>query len=383
MSKPSRQRLNEVFEKAESLLEDVTQNGYSNRTVKFVNKEGREVPLSAIQGTRSDAVQRILDVTKGIEDPEQLRQEIEKATIALSDLTSGGLLAVQQENTFIDLLREQSVMLDRIRYEKMRGPSQEFNKRAFSKGHLKLASQDPSGTSPYAGREFEESLKSKPTLSKVGLQVVESMAQLEFPYEVVEDNIERGQFTDFTMREFRDVLGVDMEDILINGDTASGNNTLKIRDGVLKLATTNIHDGGAGALTSDQVKAVLKKLPTRYNRDRRNYLLFAAKNAALDYQFELLSKATGYGDRMLTTDMITAGGFMGAGGVTVIPTDLMPDAQALFLNPQNVVIGFHRDLTFEMERDIERRVFRVVATARFDIKLIEEQAVVKVTNLAV
>ena len=377
-----RQHIEDILTKAQEQLEDVNENGWRSRTVKFIPKEGSEVPYASIEEVSKDLAGRIMEISKSSDDVSELEAEIAKATVALSDLNSGGLLAVQQDNTFIDLLRERSVLLDRVRYESMRGPTQEFNKRAFSKGNLKLASQDPAATTPYAGREFEESLKSKPTLSKVTLQVVETMAQIEFPYEVVEDNIERGMFTEFVMREFRDAIGVDMEDILINGDTASGDTTLKIRNGVRKLTTTNIVDAGGAALSSEQVKRVLKQLPTRYSSDRKNYLLFANKNAALDYQFELLSKATGYGDRMLTADVISAGGFMGAGGVTIIPTDLMDGVtDALFLNPKNVVIGFHRDLQFEMDKDIEKRVFKVVATARFDIKLIEEEAVVKVTNL--
>ena len=56
---------------------------------------------------------------------------------------------------------------------------------------------------------------------------------------------------------------------------------------------------------------------------------------------------------------------------------------AILIDPKNINVGVWRDITIETDKLISEGVLLIVATLRFDMKLIEETAAVKATNVKV
>jgi hypothetical protein len=74
--------------------------------------------------------------------------------------------------------------------------------------------------------------------------------------------------------------------------------------------------------------------------------------------------------------------------VPAITTEALGDSspytygsKGLFINPKNIIWGVHRDITYEFERVPRKRIIEVTMTMRVDVKLEEEDAAVKVTDV--
>ena len=74
----------------------------------------------------------------------------------------------------------------------------------------------------------------KPDLSDVELDAKLFKAEVRLSDEVLEDSIERGELRQTIMEMLADAIARDMEDVAINGDTASVDPFLATMDGILK-----------------------------------------------------------------------------------------------------------------------------------------------------
>ncbi len=188
----------------------------------------------------------------------------------------------------------------------------------------------------------------KPDLSDVELDAKLFKAEVRLSDEVLEDSIERGELRQTIMEMLADAIARDMEDVAINGDTASVDPFLATMDGILKQATSNVVD------------------------------------ADLGYRNTLADRATVAGDRFLEDDTPVL-----YSGVPLQPIPLFPenlgvggDQTAIVLcNPKNVHVGIWRQIRFESDRDISEGTLKIVATLRFDVKFAEEPGVAKAINV--
>jgi HK97 family phage major capsid protein len=186
---------------------------------------------------------------------------VEKADLAVSDLVSdGGYLNPIQANTFIRMLIEQPTMLNDIRVVPMNAPTMEINKIGFATRILRVA--------PASGTALAASQRSKPTTDKVTLTTKEIIAEVHIPYDVLEDNIERMGLEDTIMQMITERASLDLEELIIQGDTDSSDAYLALCDGTLAQATSHVVDYGSGqSITRAIFKAVTKAMPNKYMRD--------------------------------------------------------------------------------------------------------------------
>jgi hypothetical protein len=68
-------------------------------------------------------------------------------------------------------------------------------------------------------------------------------------------------------------------------------------------------------------------------------------------------------------------------GSQVRGVPLMPSANGLFTNPLNLIFGIQRNIQIEFDKDITKRVFIIVLTARVALEIEEVNAVVKYTGI--
>jgi len=303
---------------------------------------------------------------------ESNRSIVEKADLAVSDLVSdGGYLNPIQANTFIRMMIDQPTLINEIRTVPMNAPQMEINKIGFSSRILTDA--------PSAGTALAANKRSKPTTDKVSLNTKEVIAEVHIPYDVLEDNIERGNLEDTIMSLIAERAALDLEELLIYGDTASGDTYLALLDGALKKASSHVVDwSGAGGTSISKAifKAGIKAMPNKYMRNRAAMRFYVSPDVETEYADSLAARETTLGDGKITKWTPNY-----AYGVPVTPVALMPNDKYLFTYPKNLIMGIQRQIMIETDRDIRARVLIVVLTMRLDFQIEETDAVVKALGL--
>jgi len=301
------------------------------------------------------------------------RSIAEKADIAVSNLVSdGGYLNPMQTEQFIRMVQEQPTLINEIRVEPMNAPTAEINKIGFASRILHAA--------PSSGEALASSKRSKPITDKITLTTKEVIAEVHLPYDVLEDNIERGTLEDTIMELITSRASLDLEELLLRGDTDSSDEYLALADGMLEQAVSHVVTFSPNISPSKAAwKRGLKAMPNKYLRNRGAMRFYCSPHAEIEYADSLANRETTLGDNKITG---TYEGNM-AFGVPVKSAALMPNTKALFTFPKNMIWGVQREIMIETDRDIRARVLVVVLTLRIDIKYEEEDAVVKMNGLDV
>lgn len=309
---------------------------------------------------------------------------VQKADLALADLASGGLLQPEQSNTFFRKIIDAPTILNQTRFVPMARPKMEINKIGFGSRILRAANQ---GTisSPLTGEEGTRALaradRIKPTLSKITLETKEVIAEINLPYEVLEDNIEGGnidgnRFQETVLTMIAEAAARDLEEKLILGDTASGDTYLALQDGILKQAVSNIVNHNNATISATFFKNMINALPDRYKRFLTEMKFFTSRSREIDYRLVVANRQTALGDALLTGTTPVS-----VLGVPLQGASQIPNAQSLLTVPRNIVVGLQRDMRMEFDKDIRERVIIVVLTMRLDHLFEEEDMVVKGINI--
>lgn len=320
---------------------------------------------------------------------ESTKQIIEKADLALADLASGGALNPEQSDTFIRTMLVQPTLLKSIRVVPMGAPTRNIDKIGFGSRIMKAASQGAVGSRALAAGD-----RSAPTTGQIQLVTKETIAEVNLPYEVIEDQIEQagmnlgvnqpnnsgapvsGSFKDTIMAMIAERVALDLEEGGLLGDTASGDPYLALWDGFLKRSTSHVVDFSAATVNKTLFKLGLQTMPQQYLRNLTAMKHYLSVSNEIEYRDSLGDRETSLGDTMIE-GMRPVYGF----GVPVEKTALMPAAQGLLTFPKNLIMGIQRKISLEVDKDIRERVFIIVVTARIDFQIEEEDAVVKYTNI--
>ena len=305
------------------------------------------------------------------------RSILEKADLALADLTTGGgILLPAQAQKFLRLLIKQSVLLQYATVTPMAAPKQQINKIKFGSRVLRPGKE---------ATPLPDAQRVAPDLSHVELDAKLYKAEIHLDDEVLEDNIERGDLRQTIMELLAEAISRDMEDVVINGDTSSTDPLLSTMDGLLKQAKSHVVDAAAAPIGKNLLRDMVKTMPSEYLRDKSTLRYLTSVDSDLNYRAALAERPTPGGDKFLETDAAVY-----YSGVALQPIPLFPDTlgQAgnqtvlLLLNPKNIQVGIWRQIRIETWRDISAGVLKVVATLRCDATYAEEPAVVKAINLA-
>jgi len=240
------------------------------------------------------------------------RTILEKADLALADLTAGGgILKPAQAQKFMRLLIKESVLMKLATVIPMGSPKQQISKIKFGSRILRPGQE--ATALPLADR-------AKPDLSSVELDAQLFKAEVRLSDEVLEDSIERGELRQTIMEMMAEAISRDMEEILINGDTVSADPFLAVMDGILKQATSNVVDAAGTPISKTLLQSMLKTLPSEHLRDKKAMRFLTSVDADLDYRNTLADRATVAGDRLLESDTPVL-----HGGVPVQPIPLFPE----------------------------------------------------------
>lgn len=306
------------------------------------------------------------------------RTILEKADLALADLTAGGgLLQPAQAQKFIRILIQESVVLKMSTVVPMRSQKQLIEKIRFGGRILRAGNE---ATALAAGDRV------KPDLGSVELDAQLFKAEVRLNNEVLEDSIERGALRQTIMQLMADSISRDMDEVIVQGDTASADPFLAKLDGVLKQTTSNVVDA-AGATTNKAIfRDMLKAMPSEFLRNRKQLRYLTSVDSEIDYRDSLAERATVVGDKFLEQDVPVAYSGIPIKDVPLFPENLgalNDSTNVLLTDPKNINVGIWRNIRLETDKDISEGVLIIVATMRFDVKYAEETASVKGINVKV
>ncbi len=305
-----------------------------------------------------------------------------RADIALANLSSnGGILAAEEANMFIDMVVEQPTLVKECRVQRMNGPQMKINRLGFDSRIMHAATQvgnmNDDGSNE---RWLAEAKRSKPLTSQIELNTKEYIAEVRIPYEVMEDNIERGNFEAHVMRQIAERAALDFEEFALFGDTLSGDADLAVQDGWLKLITSHVLDNASAGPSDAMITAALLAMPQKYLRNlpaMRAYMSIANK---IKFQADRINRIGTLGDQsaVANVDLYSQGlkiqpvGTLAADGT---------GAKGIFTYPQNLIMGIQRQITVETDKDIRSREYVIVVTARIALQVDDQAGAVKLINI--
>lgn len=317
-------------------------------------------------------------------------QLLQKADWAIGDLTANsGLLNPEQANAFIRKLLIQPTLLAQARRVVMNAPTRKINKIQFASRILKA------GYTAGLSRTLDDTAnreRSKPTTEQIELNTKEVIAEIRLPYEVIEDNLERGNIgmsrdgggassggiVSTIMDLIAERAALDLEELAILGDTGSADPYLALTDGYLARFTSNVVDAGGANISRTIMKNGSKTMPTQYRRQRSQMRHYLSTEQEIEYRDTLANRETSFGDgQHQSTSTVWAA------GTPVEGVGLMPGAQGILTHPLNLIFGVQRQIHIESDKDIQAREYIIVLTARVDLQVEEELAGVKYINLGV
>jgi hypothetical protein len=306
------------------------------------------------------------------------RTILEKADLALSDLTTGGgMLQPAQAQKFLRILINEAVILKQSTVVPMRSPKQLIEKIRFANRILRSGSE--AVALPVGDRAL-------PSLGKVELDAQLFKAEVRLNNEVLEDSIERGQLRQTIMQLMAEAIARDVDEVIIQGDTTSPDPFLAKLDGILKQSTSNIVDAQNQTTNKTVFRDMLKTMPHPFLRNKKELRFFASVNSEIDYKDSLADRATIGGDKFTEEDVPAAYSGVPVLHVPMFPENLGPGTNAtdiILTDPKNINVGIWRNIRVEVDKIVWEGVLVIVATLRFDVKYAEETAVVKAVNVKV
>lgn len=299
------------------------------------------------------------------------RKVLEKAQMTVADLvSSGGYLNPMQANAFIRMIQDQPTIVKMMRVVPMNAPQMEINKIGFGSRILHAA--------PTTGNALTSDQRSKATTSKVELLTKAVRAEVRLPYDVLEDNIERGTLETTIMQLISERSSLDIEELVLLGDKDSTDAYLALLDGILKLASAHVVDHTAAGISVSKTvfKEMVKEMPSKYLRNRAQFRFLVSPNTETEYVDTLANRLTNYGDTKINNWSPNT-----PYGIPLEAAALMPNAKGLLIHPNNMILGIQRNIMIETDRDITTQELIVVVSMRLDVQFEESDAVVKIDGL--
>lgn len=304
------------------------------------------------------------------------QQIIEKAAQTLASLSTGGLMSPTQFNTFYRKIIDAPTILNAARTVQMPIDSMKVEKIGFGQRVLRAGQE---------GVALTDSQRSTATTSTIQLNAKEVIAEVNITYDTLENNIEKDRMYDTIMALLADRVALDMEELIINGDTAKAGTDafLGLIDGMRKKATSHVVDFAKATADKSLYKKLYNAVPTKYLRNPQEWRYFTSYQNELEWKDQVVSRQTALGDNTLQGGMPNAYGIPVKGIAMLQPYDnagtMVNDA--FLLNPKNILVGLSRNVRIEFDKDIRERKFIIVLTAKLDAQFEEEDAVAKAINV--
>ena len=251
---------------------------------------------------------------------------IRKAAIETGSLSSG-LLNPEQARKFIQQTFEATNLNSLIRHEMRTAKTGEIDKIGIASRIVRKKTEN-NDDGYRAGVETK--------------QIEDSTTDVRLPWEITEEtlreNIEGQNFEKIVTDLMTAQLGVDLEDLYLNGDEDTENTDpdydfLKINDGWIKQISNGGHVYDASSETSmslDLFYKTLAQLPNKYNNGKLRWLM--SPKRAQEWELFLLNKVVNVGGAV-PESIYTA-----PSRIPVVECPSMDNSIILLTDPKNLIV---------------------------------------------
>lgn len=242
-----------------------------------------------------------------------LNEDVLEKTIETGDLSSGGLLNAEQQDTFVALVKKFSVLLPQVRFVRMAQPQMDIDKLHIGEP-VTIAVAENTDPGVFQKTKF----------NKVTLNAKKVQSAWNISTETLQSNIEQDGFEGTVMDAMVERIATDLELLAIQGDTtlvpADPFTALLVRlDGWAKQTDgAHIVNAAGATITKGLFSAAKRRLPKQYKADPG--LRFMVSDAiATDWMDVIADRATASGDAALQ------GSGVAPFGIPLMVINLIPD----------------------------------------------------------
>ena len=323
---------------------------------------------------------------------------VAKGDMTVSDLTTnGGYLSVQQYESFVRDIIKQPRILKVCRFLTMDGVDQRIDAMAFTSRIL------------HAGTEataLDSADRSEPVTRKVNLAAKEYLAEIRISYDALQAAIPGGgtaaaqvggnyfmppfgnPFSNLVMSQAVEAVARDLEEALLKGDDESADAFLAVQDGLLVQATSHTYAHAGARANRTLFKELIRDLPSQYRNDPSSLRFFVSPNQDLDYRDAVGDRA---GTTLTEEQAVGQRNVVNYQGIPILGVAMMPEDQggssnsssALLTNPKNIIVGLHRNVYVDLDKDIKTRQIIIVLSLKVAFAYEREDAVAKGTGILV
>jgi len=315
-----------------------------------------------------------------------------------SENGNGGLLNPEQSARFLDYMFDATVIGKVARTVRMKSDTAEIDRMSVGEKLMKLATE-ADNTAANSGVTF----------SKISLTTKKLRMDWELSTESLEDNIEGADLEDHIARLMATQAGNDIEDVLLNGDTAlTGDALYKSFDGVVKKAKASgrVVDAAGATISREVFNKALKAMPRKYKQRRGDLRFLAGSNLIQDF---LYANSIGTNQTIpqdIASSVIRGGvaplggpaGYVApfAFGIPIVEVPLLSETQTgthsgaagshgdIHLTfPNNVVIGIKRDVTVYRFFQPRKDTIEYTMYTRVGVQIEQADAWVVIKNVKV
>lgn len=313
------------------------------------------------EGLIAPKVETKSDPFKGMffRDIDAVRAELlngQSRAIAVADIASAGKLTDETASAFLDYVVGDQPTLGVIERRTMNSPTARLDRIGVGSQKLIAATENGNGTLDTDAISF----------SARSLSVTEAIWAEDISWSFLEDNIAGGNAEQQIANVVSKAIGEELNDMGWNGDGSTGT-FYSINTGfeALALGDSDVVDVDLSADTTvlAALNTLYKTMPSQY-RTIGDQRIFCSPAFATEYMEALGGRNTALGDSTLTG---------GSGGLAYFGIPFTVDRHLtgteIYMTPaSNLVVGFHRDVTQEMEWNPRKRQVELTFSMRFDFQ---------------
>ena len=253
--------------------------------------------------------------------------DIHKAAIETGSMSGGGLLNPEQSRKFIQQTFDATNLGKLVRHEMRMSKTGEIDKIGIASRILRKKTENT-----------DDGYRAGIKTSKIEYATTAVRLPWEVTEESLRENIE-GQNLDAIITNLMTTqLGVDMEDLYLNGDEETASSAddydfLKINDGWIKQISNGGHVYDASSDTSmslDMFYKALATIPNKYNNGTLRWLM--SPKRAQEWELYLLNKVVNAGGAV--PDSV----YTAPARIPAVECPSLSDDKIILTNPKNLIV---------------------------------------------
>lgn len=218
------------------------------------------------------------------------RSIVSKASAIETSVVTSGLLQPYQAKKFLQQTFDATPLMKAIRHETRTEKSGEIDKIGIGRRKLRAKIEN-----------VDDGYRVKPEFGSVHYETTAVRMPWEITEETIRQNIEGEHFEEVVTDLMTNQVGVDSEDLLINGDedtpsTDPDYDFLKLNNGIKKIISNNGHIidvSGADDMEMEMFYKAIAAVPNRFNNGRLRWLMSPTR--AQQWELFLLNKVINNG----------------------------------------------------------------------------------------